>query len=63
MFYFLKIFQGKINYNSIFDSVGISMPARQTREFPAFSVRSASKHSPSARRVTADNDVYIYLDI
>jgi hypothetical protein len=42
---FLMIaFKGKINCHSILDTVGISVPTRQIREFSTFSMSSALKY-------------------
>jgi hypothetical protein len=41
------------------DSVGIHMPTRKIREFSTSSMSNALRHSPSARCVTAANDMQI----
>jgi hypothetical protein len=53
----INIFKGKINCHSIIDTVGIRVPTRQIREFSTFSVSSALRHSPSARRVIAKKEI------
>jgi hypothetical protein len=59
----MNVFKGKINYSLIMDTVGIPVASRQIREFSTFSVSSASRHRPSARCVTAANDVRGFLDM
>jgi hypothetical protein len=44
-------------------TVGIRVPTRQIREFSAFSLSSALRHSPSARRVIGVNDISRSLNI
>jgi hypothetical protein len=64
MLYFLLVFsRAKINYHSIMDTVGISVPTRLIREFSHFSVSSALRHNPSARCVSAANDMKIFEHI
>jgi hypothetical protein len=45
------------------DTVGMRLPTRQIREFYTFSVSSALRNSPSARRVIATNEICRLLDI
>jgi hypothetical protein len=53
--FLINVFKGKINYQSIMDTVGIRVPTRQIREISTFSVSSALINSPSARCVIATN--------
>jgi hypothetical protein len=45
------------------DTIGICVPTRQIREFSTFSMSSALTHSPSARCISAANDICRFLDI
>jgi hypothetical protein len=45
------------------DTVGIRASASQTSKCFTFSVSSALRHSPSAKCVTADNDICRFLVI
>jgi hypothetical protein len=59
LLYLINVFKDKINCHSIIDTIGIRMPAKQIREFSAFSVSSALRCSPSDRYVTAAKNMQI----
>jgi hypothetical protein len=56
-FFLLKFIAVLSNCSSSLEIVGLRVPVRHIRDFPMFSVSSASKNRPSARCASAANVV------
>jgi hypothetical protein len=56
-------FKGKISCSSIFDTVSLRIPTRSIRNYSTFTVNRDFKVSPSARCVSAANEVCSSTDI
>jgi hypothetical protein len=58
-----QVYRGLIHCSSSLEIVGLRVPVLHIRDFPMFSVSSASKNCPSARCASAANVVCRDVDV
>jgi hypothetical protein len=58
-----QVYRGLIHCSSSSEIVGLRVPVRRIRDFPMFTVSSASKNCPSARCASAANVVCRDVDV
>jgi hypothetical protein len=61
-FFLIQVYSGS-KFCPVFEIVGLRVPAGYIRDFRLFSSSSSCKHSPSARFVSAANDICRDVDV
>jgi hypothetical protein len=62
-FFLTQVYSGSKFCPSVFEIVGLRVPAGYIRDFRLFSSSSSCKHSPSARFASAANDICRNVDV
>jgi hypothetical protein len=62
-FFLINVFKGKISCSSVFDTVSLRIPTRSISDYTTFTVHRNFKVIPSARCVSAANEVCRCIDI